>query len=216
MLFAHYSIPLPADYDLARIRDRVAAKADHWDRRPGLVFKAFCVAERDAAGTVHNAYSPLYVWANPDAFTDFLTGAEYAALSGSFGVVAVHTGAVLQLSVGSGPAPAVAVRETRALTVPADLARLRHEEGVRHREAFADGSVHSRWVTLDSRTWTVSRYTLLHEAPPPLVSRPDVQLLQVLHFARPGVGAAQPADAAEPATDGVAAAVTGPAVPAAS
>ena len=86
MLFVRYAITLPADYDMTRIAERVAAKADHWDRRAGLHLKAFCTAER-GRGAPHNVYAPFYVWADPTAFADFLTGPEYAGLSASFGPV---------------------------------------------------------------------------------------------------------------------------------
>ncbi len=40
MLIARYRHRLPADYDMDRIRDRIAARRPAWDDAPGLVFKA--------------------------------------------------------------------------------------------------------------------------------------------------------------------------------
>ena len=178
MLFVHYGIALPADYEMARIDARVAAKADHWDRREGLVLKAFTVAER-SAGMPHNRYAPFYVWADPEAFTDFLTGPEYAGLSDGFGTVSVHTAQVLALTVGTDPRPRFARWESRPLALGEDPGRVRADEIARHESEIAGGSVSTRVVSLDPRTWTVHRLSLSAAPSGPATD------LRVVHLARP-------------------------------
>lgn len=191
MLFVRYAITLPADYDMTRIAERVAAKADHWDRRAGLHLKAFCTAER-GRGAPHNVYAPFYVWADPTAFADFLTGPEYAGLSASFGPVPVRTGAVLAADLGTGAPPAYALWESTKLTPSDDVGRVRDDELALHRSVMATGTLHTRVVVLDAADWTVSRLSLSVTPPPPspLGERATRQELRVVHLARPSLSSA--------------------------
>ncbi|MER6358523.1 DUF4865 family protein [Streptomyces sp. NPDC001634] len=185
VLTAHYSIPLPADYDMGVIARRVADRSAPWDRRTGLLLKSFCVTyASDASAGGHNSYAPFYVWAAPDEFGRFLTGAEYAGLCAAFGPVPVHTGTVLQCSIGTGPVGHL-VSETEPLGPVTDLRAIARAEAERHQAAVADPSVHSHVVDLDPATMTLTRRTLLHaasEAPRPKNSE---RVLRVLHLSRP-------------------------------
>ncbi len=192
MLFARYSIDLPADYDMTRIHDRVTAKADHWNARDGLLFKAFCVTERGTAGAAHNSYAPFYVWRTPEAFGDFLTGAEYGGLASSFGTVPVRTGTVLHVAAGTASNPAAGARAVSCQTVRLDAGgpvtdALAGEER-RHRAALALDGVCGQVVALDPNSWTLHRYTLLVDADvrPPAADGAECRLMRVLHVATPG------------------------------
>ncbi|MFC8131328.1 DUF4865 family protein [Streptomyces sp. NPDC057302] len=183
MLSAHYAIPLPADYDMARIRDRVAAKAAPWDTRAGLLLKAFCVTEAEN-GAGHNSYAPFYVWADTAEFASFLTGAEYAGLCSAFGPVPVRTGAVIQAGIGRGPV-AHLVAQCEEIGPVTDLRAVAEAEQERHRAALRDPAVHSHITELDPVTMTVTRRTLLHagqDAPEP---KSGTRVLRVLHLSSP-------------------------------
>jgi len=190
VLSAHYSIPLPGDYDMGRIRDRVASKASYWDRRDGLLLKAFCMTERGDLGAVSNSYAPFYVWSDPAALHDFLTGAEYAGLAAAFGAVAVHLTTPLHVTVGDGEPPCAVRMEVEHLAMPADLAALQRAEEARVQVALGSRGVHSHVVTLDSASWTIARYTLLRE-PLPLAEGSDdprVGMMRVIHLSTPRSG----------------------------
>src|SRR5699024_8559939 len=64
MIAMQYSIGLPADYDMAIIRRRIADKGHLMDDCPGLAFKAYLYAARDDAGlhAPDNLYAPFYLW----------------------------------------------------------------------------------------------------------------------------------------------------------
>ncbi|MBT2467905.1 DUF4865 family protein [Streptomyces sp. ISL-66] len=182
MLTAHYSITLPADYDMTGIARRVADRSDPWDRRAGLLMKAFCVSEVEAGG--HNSYAPFYIWADPAEFGSFLTGAEYAGLCSAFGPVPVHTGVVLQQHLGTAGASYL-LSESEPLGPLTDLRATARAEEARHRAVLEDPAVHSHVTELDPATMTVTRRTLLHEghgAPRP---KDGVRVLRVLHLSRP-------------------------------
>lgn len=203
MLTAHYSIPLPADYDMDVIVRRVADRSAPWDRRPGLLLKAFCTTHAaqathetnatratnaaEAAGdadTGHNSYAPFYVWSDPHEFARFLTGAEYAGLCAAFGPVPVRTGTVLQCALGHGPAGHL-VGETEPLGPFTDLRATARAEAQRHRAAVADPAVHSHIVELDPATMTLTRRTLLHAGAEPPRPKNGERVLRVLHLSRP-------------------------------
>jgi hypothetical protein len=182
VLTAHYSIPLPANYDMGVIARRVADRSDPWDRRTGLLLKAFCTTDAPDGG--HNSYAPFYVWAEPHEFARFLTGAEYAGLCAAFGPVPVRTGTVLECSIGSGPAGHL-VSETEPLGPVTDLRDTVRAEAERHRAVVADPAVHSHVVDLDPATMTLTRRTLLRatsEAPRP---KNGERVLRVLHLSQP-------------------------------
>ncbi|CAM5680050.1 hypothetical protein SAVIM338S_07301 [Streptomyces avidinii] len=192
MLTAHYSITLPADYDMTGIARRVADRSDPWDRRAGLLMKAFCVSEAGTGtdtdtgtGTEgHNSYAPFYIWADPAEFGSFLTGPEYAGLCSAFGPVPVRTGVVLQQHLGTGGASYL-LSESEPLGPLTDLRATARAEEARHRAVLEDPAVHSHVTELDPATMTVTRRTLLHEghgAPRP---KDGVRVLRVLHLSRP-------------------------------
>lgn len=184
MLTAHYSIPLPADYDMDVIVRRVADRSAPWDARTGLLLKAFCTTDAAGPDTTHNSYAPFYVWAAPQEFARFLTGAEYAGLCAAFGPVPVRTGTVLQCTIGTGPAGHL-VSETEPLGPVTDLRETARAEAERHRAVLADPAVHSHVVDLDPAAMTVTRRTLLRdggEAPRP---KNGEQVLRVLHLSLP-------------------------------
>lgn len=182
MLTAHYSIPLPADYDMDVIHRRVADRSAPWDRRPGLLLKAFCVT--DAADGGHNSYAPFYVWAAPGEFTRFLTGAEYAGLCAAFGPVPVRTGTVLACALGTGPAGHLVV-ETRPLGPVTDLRETARAEQAHHQAVLADPAVHSHVVDLDPAAMALTRRTLLHAGAGVPEPKDGERVLRVLHLSQP-------------------------------
>nr|WP_272922529.1 DUF4865 family protein [Streptomyces sp. SID5785] len=179
---AHYSIVLPADYDMDVVTRRVADRSGPWDSRAGLLLKAFCATH--VTDTGHNSYAPFYVWEHTDEFRRFLTGPEYAGLCAAFGPVPVRTGTVLHCRIGTGPA-GLLVSESLPLGDPTDLRRTAAEETERHHSALADPSVHSHIVDLDPHTMTLTRRTLLHATSEPPQPKNGERVARVLHLSRP-------------------------------
>ena len=58
-----YSFVLPADYDMAIIRQRIADKGHLLDAYPNLLFKAYLSADRQSSTqpSRHNLYAPFYL-----------------------------------------------------------------------------------------------------------------------------------------------------------
>ncbi|WP_254460061.1 DUF4865 family protein [Xanthomonas sacchari] len=93
MIAMQYSIALPADYDMAIIRRRIADKGPLLDTLPGLGFKAYLVADRrdPVLPGRQNLYAPFYLWRDAAAMHAFLAGPAFAALCEAFGRPAVQS-----------------------------------------------------------------------------------------------------------------------------
>ena len=185
MLLAHYRHRLPADYDLTRIRERIAARGPSWDAAPGLIFKAFTLGDRHE-GAATTAYSSLYLWRDPAAAADFLAGPGFASVVATFGRPRIETW--LPLAVDPGPAATATalVRADRLLPEGVDLGAERHAEiGSSRRRASASG-VLATIVGLDPADWRLTRFTL--GAPAPLQDG-DRACGTIVHLAGPGLDA---------------------------
>jgi len=116
MFALQYDFSLPADYEMQRVRDRIAAKGSVFDNFPGLVFKAFALTDR-AHGAPRNLYAPFYVWADPNAAADFLRGPLFAAVADAFGTPRLSCGpATLGPQCASAVPMSHARRHTRAVS----------------------------------------------------------------------------------------------------
>lgn len=65
---------MPADYDMAIIRSRVATRGSRTDDFVGLGLKAYGIREKGINGSTVNQYAPFYLWATPAGMNDFLFG----------------------------------------------------------------------------------------------------------------------------------------------
>lgn len=82
----HYPINLPADYDMAIIRERIRTRGHALDDRKGLVLKAYCLREVGVDDSRINQYAPFYLWDSAAAAADFLWGgAGFGGIVDDFG-----------------------------------------------------------------------------------------------------------------------------------
>ncbi|WP_433323026.1 DUF4865 family protein [Spirillospora sp. CA-294931] len=184
MYAKQYEITLPADYDMGRIRDRVAARGHLLDDRAGLGLKAYAIRERGAGGSPVNQYAPFYLWNDPGAMARFLVGGGgFQGIVRDFGRPAVHhwTG----VAAVAGPARAAAPRAaSRRLTpLPADLPM---DEQLGDLDVFRrrDG-VHTAALAFDPFQWRLLRFVLWEDAVPE--DEDATERYEVLHLSRPGM-----------------------------
>jgi hypothetical protein len=191
MLVTHYRHRLPADYPMARIRERVAGRGPSWDETPGLGFKAFVVRERGRLGAEENAYASLYLWDETGAALDFLTDARFASVTESFGRPRIDTWLALDArAVPAGPARTL-IRETVEVEPGTDLGDLRAAEAERNRAALAREGRLARVSALDTASWRLLRLTL---SPEPPARSEQANAYEILHLARPGWAALATSD----------------------
>jgi len=163
MIAMQYSFVLPADYDMAIVRERIAVKGKLLDDLPGLVFKAYLHAERGEAA--ENLYAPFYLWQDAEAMHDFLTGPGFAGVTQAFGWPSVRTWTPWHASVGDEVLQARhASRSVAAIAPYSDLAALRQREEQWAQQALARGAL-AVVAGFEGTTWSVVRLALWREAP---------------------------------------------------
>lgn len=188
MIAMQYGFTLPADYDMAIIRRRIAEKGHLLDEFPRLRFKAYLHADRnDAQLPGHdNLYAPFYLWRDSEGMNAFLAGAGFAALCESFGWPAVRTWSVWQAELADDlRAAACATRELVAIPGHSALAALREAEVDAARADRARGAL-AAVSAYDPTDWTVVRFRLWREARSALAG-PNRQLYRVGHVSQPAL-----------------------------
>lgn len=179
MILTRYRHRLPADYDMGRIRSRIADRGPLWDDAPGLVFKAFTIEDR-ARGAPANAYASLYLWRTSSAAVDFYAGPAFDAVIATFG--RPRSDVWLPLAIARGPAAgarSLAVAE-RNLAAECDLAAERRAEAQQGAALAVEPDVFAVVSGLDPAGWRLVRFVLRAEPPDP--GTPEIA-----HLAAPGI-----------------------------
>jgi len=186
-LLMQYRIGLPADYDMAIIRERVRIRGSALDERAGLNCKAYCIRERHVDGSTVNEYAPFYLWDDAGAAADFLWGGEgFDGIVRDFGRPAVHTW--VPTAFEAGPAQPLdvthALLRTQQIASDADLVaaagRLRDHVAAQ----AADPLVHLAFAGIDPTTWHSVEFSIM-TSPKANDAPASGTLLTVLHLSRP-------------------------------
>ncbi|MGW1208779.1 DUF4865 family protein [Streptomyces sp. NPDC002499] len=179
-----YELTLPADYDMAVIRGRVARVGhllDDWD---GLGIKTYLMRERGVNGSPVNQYAPFYLWNTMEGMNTFLWGGAFQGLSNDFGRPSIRqwTGLAYEQG-GAADSPArFAVRRFQPVPEGVELAEVM-ADAVRETErlAGADGAVLAA-AAVDTGRWELVHFSLWdHDAP-----KADGDVFEVLHLSAPG------------------------------
>ncbi|HEX7390827.1 MAG TPA: DUF4865 family protein [Acidiphilium sp.] len=187
MIAMQYSIVLPADYDMAIIRRRIAERGHLLDDFPGLGFKAYLHASRDDAELPgrDNLYAPFYLWRNHEGMNAFLFGDGFAGLTGAFGRPAVRTWVPWAVEMAADlRAASVATREAVPIAEGCALNWLREEEIAAAEADRAEGAL-AAVSGYDPGGWSLMRFRLWPDTRPDL-AREGRQLYRVGHISQPG------------------------------
>lgn len=179
MIAMQYSIALPADYDMARIRRRIADKGPLLDTLPGLRFKAYLVADRGdpLLPGRQNLYAPFYLWRDAAAMHAFLAGPAFAALCEAFGRPAVQS-----WMIGTAWTSA-ALRTTRYATRELEAASPAFGDDPDDAHT-PDDRVLATVSGYEPQGWTRLRFRLWRGLPP---ADDGAQRYAVHHLSAPGV-----------------------------
>lgn len=160
MLAMQYSIPLPADYDMAIIRQRIATRGSSTDGFPGLAFKAYLHADKTGPET-DNLYAPFYLWDSSEGMNAFLGGPGFVALTQSFGWPAVKIWSIWRSHVSAGVSTATrATRETAPIPPHSDLAALWRAESEHLDDVVSQHGAVAVVVGYEPQTWSLVRFSL--------------------------------------------------------
>jgi hypothetical protein len=155
MIAMQYSFVLPADYDMAVIRERIATKGPLLDDLPGLVFKAYLYSSAP-----EHAYAPFYLWRDEEAMHGFLNGPAFAGVTRAFGWPSVKTWTPWHATVDDDVRAArFATRSSAAIAPYAALAELRLQEEAYAQQQLAQGAL-AVVIGFEPVTWTITRLAL--------------------------------------------------------
>lgn len=122
MYSMQYSVPLPTDYDMQIIRDRVARSGHLLDGFPGLNFKAYLIREKET-GAPGNEYAPFYLWDDIDGMRRFcLDDPGYSSIVRDFGRRPIQDWTVIDVAHGPADLEAAQVLTLSEHTLPAGAA----------------------------------------------------------------------------------------------
>ncbi|WP_266171018.1 DUF4865 family protein [Dyella subtropica] len=186
MLAMQYSFVLPADYDMAIIRQRITEKGHLLDHFPGLRFKAYLSADRRGARlpTRHNLYAPFYLWNHGDGMNAFLGSSSFAGVTQAFGWPEVKLWSVWHADVSpEAPNAICASRDITTIPPYTDLDALRQQESDAAQKDMAVGAL-AAVSAYDPTHWTLVRFRLWGELRPERI-REDRQLYEVGHVSMP-------------------------------
>ncbi|WP_233528598.1 DUF4865 family protein [Antrihabitans stalagmiti] len=185
-LIMQYAIALPADYDMAVIRERVRTRGHALDHRAGLGFKAYCVRERGVDGALVNQYAPFYLWDDAPAAGDFLWNrAGFQAIVDDFGRPSVRTWVPVGRRLGQAPAAAVRFGRIRTTPLGADADLTKVAADLRsHVETAAEKSEHTHLSVagIDPTSWCTVEFVAGAEMDD---TDPDWLTYSVLHLSEP-------------------------------
>lgn len=187
MYAMQYEIPLPADYEMAIIRHRVASRGHATDAYPDLGLKAYLVRERGVAGATANAYAPFYLWLDAAGMNRFLwSGTGFSAIVDSFGRSPVRPfiGADFRLGPARDAAPGWATWASATIP-PGHDPTTAVSAAIDALPALAEKTaLHAAAVVVDPQRWEIVTFALWR-------TEPDAEagaVWQVLHLSRPGLG----------------------------
>jgi hypothetical protein len=158
----HYEITLPADYDMAIVRRRVATRGATTDDFPGLGLKAYGIRERGVGGSLVNQYAPFYLWASLDGMNRFLWGGGFDGIPRDFGrpVVQQWTGFAFECGPAREATPRAATKRTERIAPDADAKAAIEAARAGLAEQAGEPGVHSAALAIDTRAWELVRFTL--------------------------------------------------------
>ncbi|MDQ8044137.1 MAG: DUF4865 family protein [Solirubrobacteraceae bacterium] len=186
MLAVQYELPLPADYDMEIIRERVRGRGTVTDTWPDLGFKAYLIRQAGRYGSPVNTYAPFYLWNNTPGFNRFMWDGGFANIVRDFGRPPARQWSGLAFDPGPSinATPQTATRDT--WSIPGDLdpaVAIAHAVGETGAVAVSP-QVHSTALAIDTRTWELVRFTLWRDEAP--ADAPGAHF-QVLHLSKPGL-----------------------------
>lgn len=186
MLAMQYGFTLPADYDMAVVRRRIAERGHLTDAFPGLAFKAYLHASRDGGllPSAENLYAPFYLWDHNGGLNEFLAGEGFTQLTRAFGWPSVRWWSMWHVVLSSRLGQArYASRELLQLAPYAALGSRRRRESDAAEQSLGEGAL-AALVGFEPATWSLVRLRLWRE-PRPELAYADCQLYEVGHLSIP-------------------------------
>ncbi|PXV53138.1 protein of unknown function [Dyella jiangningensis] len=165
MIAMQYSFTLPADYDMAIIRQRIADKGHLLDHFDGLLLKSYLHAQRGASSN-ENLYAPFYVWKDSAAMQRFLGSDGFARLTEAFGWPSIRVWPVWDAYLSPEARHArFASREIQPIAPYSALGALREQQREQLQRDVERGAL-AAVEAFEPTTWSRVSFRLWDEARP--------------------------------------------------
>lgn len=185
MIALHWTVFLPRDYDLDRVRERVRAEAPTMDVAPGLVLFAHGLRAAGASGVAVHRYSTVSVWSNTSRMGAYLwDDGGFERVRAQYGAVDVRLWSIAGLQLDRSKLERADRMEVASGSARRDepLSRLAGEARTHADRAMRSRDIHAAVRALDPASGAafsvdlrsgISRneeglgYTLVHLSVPP-------------------------------------------------
>jgi len=155
MLAMQYSIQLPLNYDVAKIRERVGSRSKLFDDHAGLVHKSFLYNDHD------KLYAPFYVWKDVIEAQKFLLDDLFKGVIDTFSRHRVRSWFVIHMNYGNRKLkPAFALREVDIIAAEEKLPVFLQHEKEEQDKLLKNPNLYMQLVALDADRWEVLRFSL--------------------------------------------------------
>lgn len=181
MIAMQYTVRLPPNYSVDRLRRRVAEeRGPIFDSMPGLAHKSFLLDSE------LRTYAPFYVWHSHNAMREFLFGPVFGATVSVFDRPRIrHWSVVAYNHADKTIMPTFACYELDRVE-RSDLQNIRVREVDAHQKRLSQPGLYFQIVALDFDRWEICRFSLWAEAGAHGKSDADSSLgYEVLHISEP-------------------------------
>jgi len=187
VLAMQYSIQLPVNYDVEKIRDRVHMRSKLFDAHAGLVHKSFLYNEKD------RIYAPFYIWKDVIEAQKFLLDDLFKGVIAAFDRCRVRSWFVVHTVYGDRTIqPAYALREIDVIAPEEKLDNFLRQEQEAQKELLANPNLYMQMVAIDADRWEILRFSLWRDKESAPRSFSDAFIsYDVLHVSEPKGSIAQ-------------------------
>lgn len=184
MMAMQYSVRLPAEYPVERLRQRVKERGPLFDQVQGLAHKSFLLDAQQ------RTYAPFYVWRSHDAMRDFLFGNLFSGVVEAFGRPRIRHWSVLEFAHSDrGITPTFACYEIDKVSLDLSLPETRNREMEAHRALLKTPGLYASVSAIDADRWEVCRFTLWADQKAKPRTQSDCTLgFEVMYVSEPKAG----------------------------
>jgi len=181
MLAMQYSIPLPANYDSALIRERVRARSSLFDEHAGLMHKSFLFNAKE------HLYAPFYIWRDVAQARDFLMDELFHGVIETFNRHRVRSWYVVNMGYGNaGLLAGYARREIDVIPPEVKLEDYLANEKKLQKQLLLNPNLYSHVIALDADRWEILHFSLWKDKESAEKPSSDSYIeYEVLHVSKP-------------------------------
>jgi Domain of unknown function (DUF4865) len=180
-LLLQYETPLPEDFDIKAIRERIREIAPAFDRMSGLLVKFYGLNTQPE--TPANEYVSTYLWQNPSALREFLEGDGFGNYTEAFARPSARTWLLHEIVGEFDELAHTRFLLKQTVGIPRK-AKVGHSLRTWAKRPLLPSTI-ARIIGFDSVTWEIIELTALSDRPD-LNHAINAHLYSVVHVSKPG------------------------------